>query len=92
PKLFSYSLYVGIGVAIALHFRNTILQTPYRWLLLATGLMAISAIAEFLPIPGVGTPIMLEDGTKLLGLVNLTIYVWRLAQATFISPCQNSTK
>ncbi|MGD1950356.1 MAG: hypothetical protein ACFB14_12015 [Leptolyngbyaceae cyanobacterium] len=81
PKVMSYGVYVGIGIAIAVYFRRTILQTPYRWLLLATGLMATSALADFIPIPGIGTPIMLEDGTKLLGLVNLTIYIWQLAQS-----------
>lgn len=81
PKMVSYGLYVGFGVAIATYFHRTIRQTPYRWLLLATGLMAISALADFVPIPGIGTPIMLEDGTKLLGLVNLTIYVWQTSKS-----------
>lgn len=91
PKMVTYGLYVGIGVAIATYFHRTILQTPYRWLLLATGLMVISAIADFVPVPGIGTPIMLEDGTKLLGLVNLTIYVWRLAQSSLRAFSQNAT-
>ena len=66
--------------AIALYFWRTIVTTPYRLLLLASGLLIISAAADFLPISGIGTPIMLEDGTKLLGLVNLTLYIWRSAQ------------
>ncbi len=85
PKMVSYGLYVGFGVAIATYFHHIILKTPYPWLLLATGLMAISALADFVPIPGIGTPIMLEDGTKLLGLVNLTIYIWKLAQTSLKS-------
>lgn len=92
PKMVNYGLYVGFGIAIATYFHRTILQTPYRWLLLATGLMAISAIADFVPIPGIGTPIMLEDGTKLLGLVNLTIYVWRLARSEFKPKTMNSDR
>ena len=82
PKIMPYGMYVAIGVAIAIHFHRTILKTPYGWLFLATGLMATSVAASFLPIRGIGTPIMLEDGSKLLGLVNLTIYAWKLAQST----------
>ena len=80
PKVLPHTLYACFGILILICFKHTILQTPYRWLILAIGLMSISAISEFVPIPGVGTPIMLEDGSKLLGLVNLTIYIWRLAQ------------
>ena len=80
PKGIMYGAY-GIGAgAIALYFWRTIITTPYRLLLLASGLLIISAAADFLPISGIGTPIMLEDGTKLLGLVNLTLYIWRLTQ------------
>ncbi|NEQ54510.1 MAG: hypothetical protein F6K11_30990 [Leptolyngbya sp. SIO3F4] len=88
PKIIPYSLYVTLGIAIAVYFHRTIFQTPYGWLLLATGLMAVSVAASFLPIRGIGTPIMLEDGTKLLGLVNLTIYTWRLAQARLMDTNQ----
>ncbi|MEA5463857.1 hypothetical protein [Leptothoe sp. PORK10 BA2] len=85
PKMVSYGLYVVFGVAIATYFHRTIRQTPYRWLCLATGLMGISALADLTPIPGIGTPIMLEDGTKLLGLVNLTIYVWQSSKSALIT-------
>lgn len=86
PKVLPYTLYVVIGILILTYFQYTILQTPYRWLILAIGLMSISAISEFIPIPGIGTPIMLEDGSKLLGLVNLTIYIWRLAREVLTTP------
>lgn len=81
PKVLMYALYSAIGVAIATCFWRTILTTPYVLLVLAGGLLMISAAADFLPISGIGTPIMLEDGTKLLGLVNLTLYCWQSAKS-----------
>ena len=80
PKILMYGLYSGVGVAIAICFWRTILTTPYRLLLISGSLLVLSAAADFLPISGIGTPIMLEDGTKLLGLVNLSIYVWQSAK------------
>ncbi|ESA36056.1 hypothetical protein N836_08735 [Leptolyngbya sp. Heron Island J] len=84
PKVLMYGLYSAAGVAIATYFWRTILTTPYGLLAIAGSLLTLSAAADFLPISGIGTPIMLEDGTKLLGLVNLTIYCWQSAKSAVV--------
>ena len=91
PKVLMYGFYSAVGVAIAAYFWRTILTTPYVLLMIAGSLLTLSAAADVLPINGIGTPIMLEDGTKLLGLVNLTLYCWKSAKSAVVqsfSPLQ----
>jgi hypothetical protein len=78
PKAFMYALYGLCGGGIFVYFWRQIKRTPYGYLLLTALLMCISGLADFLPIEGTGTPIMLEDGTKLLGVLNLSIYFWQV--------------
>ena len=75
-KLTVYSLYGLILVLYAWLFRYTIRQTPYIPLLLSFCLFGFSSAIDITPISSRGIHAMLEDGTKLIGLINLTIYFW----------------
>ncbi|NET60382.1 MAG: hypothetical protein F6K47_30835 [Symploca sp. SIO2E6] len=76
PKLLMAILYGTAIIAYGLFFRRKIASTPYWLLLVAFGLFVISTLVDCLSLPGMGTPAMLEDGTKLLALVNLAYYFW----------------
>jgi len=76
PKLFTSLLYGTAIIAYSLFFRHKIASTPYLLLLVAFSLFVISTLVDWLSLPGLGTPTMLEDGTKLLALVNLAYYFW----------------
>ena len=75
-KLSVYSLY-GLGlISYAWFFRYTIRQTPYVPLLVSFVLFGFSSAIDITPISSRGIHAMLEDGTKLVGLINMTIYFW----------------
>ncbi|MEO0457912.1 MAG: hypothetical protein AAF152_15215 [Cyanobacteria bacterium P01_A01_bin.114] len=84
PKTIGYLIYGGIGATIAVKFWRQISGGPYIFLIASGLLLGISGSVEFLPIPGIGTPIMLEDGFKLLGLLNITIYFWRICRGAIM--------
>lgn len=85
PKIVMYLAYLSGAIAIALRFGRYIRQTtPYALLLIASGLFIISALADALPLIGRGSLILLEDGTKLLGLVNLLAYFWQVTQFSLV--------
>lgn len=75
-KLSVYSLYGLIIIFYAWFFRHTIRQTPYIPLLISFCLFAFSSAIDIAPISSRGIHAMLEDGSKLIGLINLTIYFW----------------
>lgn len=78
PKVVMYLIY-GIGLlTYGFYFWRRILSTPYILLLIGFSLFIISGLAELIPMQGKGTPLILEDGTKLLGLVNIILYFWHL--------------
>ncbi|MEP0864941.1 hypothetical protein NDI37_10715 [Funiculus sociatus GB2-A5] len=78
PKIVMYLVY-GVGaIAYGFLFRHRLVSTPYILLLVGGLLFAISCIVDVLPIQGQGTPAMLEDGTKLLGIINITFYFWHV--------------
>lgn len=79
-KLSVYSIYGLLIISYALVFGRTIRQTPYLPLLLAFFLFGFSSAIDIAPIGGRGIHAMLEDGTKLIGLINLTIYFWWICQ------------
>jgi hypothetical protein len=79
-KLSVYSIYGLLIISYALVFGRTIRQTPYLPLLLAFFLFGFSSAIDIAPIGGRGIRAMLEDGTKLIGLINLTIYFWWICQ------------
>ncbi|MDJ0589781.1 MAG: hypothetical protein QNJ72_07265 [Pleurocapsa sp. MO_226.B13] len=79
-KLSVYSLYGVILIFYAWFFRQTIRQTPYIPLLVSFCLFGFSSAIDITPISSRGIHAMLEDGTKLIGLINLTIYFWWICQ------------
>lgn len=83
PKGLMYGVYILVVGAYTWIFRRRLLRdTPFPLLLLTVGLFVMSALAD---ISGYerrkpGTFAMLEDGTKLLGLMNLVLYCWLVGQ------------
>ncbi|MBD2577588.1 hypothetical protein [Oscillatoria sp. FACHB-1406] len=78
PKVVMYSIYGGAAIAYGLYFWRRILLTPYVLLILSGFLFVLSALADSTHFQGTGTPIMLEDGTKFLGILNIAIYFSRV--------------
>ncbi|NEP11678.1 MAG: hypothetical protein F6J92_30285 [Symploca sp. SIO1A3] len=85
PKSFTSLLYGTSIIAYSIFFRRKIASTPYFLLLVALGLFVISTLVDWLSLPGIGTPTMLEDGTKLLALVNLAYYFWYVCRNEVLS-------
>jgi hypothetical protein len=79
-KLSVYSIYGLLLITYAWLFRRTINQTPYVPLLIAFSLFGFSSAMDIAPISSPGIHAMLEDGTKLIGLINVTIYFWWICQ------------
>jgi len=81
-KVLIASFYGLAALAYIFSFRKRIHTTPYALLLAAISLVVISRVVDLLKIAAPGAParMLLEDGTKLLGLVNLTLYWWLVCQ------------
>jgi hypothetical protein len=72
-------IYLCYGSAVFLYlvkFLRYIKTTPYLPLVAAFILFAISRLEDILHNQNQGLHAMLEDGTKLLALVNLALYFW----------------
>lgn len=74
PKAVMYGLYGLAAMTYGVSFRRQITKTPYLLLLLAGAFFVTSGLTEVLHPPGSGAPILLEDGTKLLGTLNAFLY------------------
>ncbi|AOX00438.1 hypothetical protein BJP34_14095 [Moorena producens PAL-8-15-08-1] len=71
PVYFMY----GIGAILyGLAFWKIIRSTPYILLMIAGILFVISGLVDFSHLSGKGTRAMLEDATRLLGIMNITLY------------------
>jgi hypothetical protein len=79
-KVTVYAIYGLLLVFYAWSCRLTIKKTPYVPLLIAFCLFGFSSAIDIAPISSKGIHAMLEDGTKLIGLINLTIYFWYICQ------------
>lgn len=79
PKALIYSVYSTLSIAYLLWFRQFILRSPYLLLLIASALLFMSSVTDVIHPQGQGLPVMLEDGTKFLGLLNFLIYGWRVS-------------
>lgn len=82
-KVIKLGVYLMYGIILILYawlFRYTIRQTPYIPLLLSFCLFGFSSAIDITPISSRGIHAMLEDGTKLVGLINMTIYFWWICQ------------
>ncbi|MGB7444643.1 MAG: hypothetical protein WA919_26550 [Coleofasciculaceae cyanobacterium] len=74
PKLIVYLVYGTAALAYGLYFRRIIGSTPYILLIISASLFIISGLGDSLLLAGRGAKAMLEDGTRLLGILNLTLY------------------
>ena len=79
-KVMVYSVYGLLLLSYAWLFRYTIKRTPYIPLLIAFVLFGFSSAIDITPMSSKGIHAMLEDGSKLIGLINLTIYFWYVCQ------------
>lgn len=91
PKIIPYLAY-GILVSVyGWKYRAFLSSTPYVLLLVVVGLLTISGVTDVANLPGKGTPALLEDGTKMLAVLNIAIYYWFVCQqalSSVLSPSQ----
>jgi len=78
PELLMYLLYSAGAIAYSLLFWQRILATPYVLLLISGSLFAFSSLIDLLHLEESGISAMLEDGSKLLGLINIALYFWQV--------------
>ena len=74
-------IYLCYGSAVFLYglkFWRYIKTTPYLPLVVAFVFFAISRFEDILDLSSQGVHAMLEDGTKLLALLNLAMYFWHV--------------
>lgn len=75
-----YSLYGLLLICYGTQFRQLIRQTPYIPLLISFFLFGFSSAIDITPLSSRGIHAMLEDGSKLIGLINLTVYFGYICQ------------
>lgn len=75
-KKIIYLCYASGVLLYISNFWRYIKTTPYLPLVLALLLFAISRFEDIINSPSTGLHAMLEDGTKLLALLNLALYFW----------------
>ncbi len=78
PKILIYSFYATLLISYVIKSSRFILKTPYLFLALSVLLLFLSSLADVMHPQGQGLPIMLEDGTKFIGILNLLIYCWKV--------------
>lgn len=76
PKLLMYVLYGIAFLFLGFYFKRKVVSTPYGILIAGLLLFVFSNTVDLLPLKGQATPVVLEEGSKLLGLLNLTYYYW----------------
>ncbi|MBE9118790.1 hypothetical protein IQ249_23150 [Lusitaniella coriacea LEGE 07157] len=76
PKLLMYVLYGIAFLFLGFYFNRKLVSTPYGILIAGLFLFVFSNTVDLLPLQGQATPVVLEEGSKLLGLLNLTYYYW----------------
>jgi hypothetical protein len=83
PKAASYLFYGVATIGYGFIFRKVIRRTPYFLLAIGLSLLVISGIADLVHVRGDTTPIVLEDGSKLLGILNIVMYYWYTCRQQF---------
>lgn len=78
PKILIYGFYSALLITYILRFKRFLLKTPYLLLAISISLLFLSSLADIMHPQGQGLPVMLEDGTKFMGLLNLLIYCWKV--------------
>lgn len=84
PKVLMYCLYAVVVVVYGWLFRHRIgRDTPFPLLIITAVLFVISAVADLFSKGHAVSEAqfaMLEDGTKLVGVMNLLLYCWLVGQ------------
>lgn len=83
PKGLMYALYTTVIAVYAWLFRRRIAKdTPYPLLLIMVGMFVVSAMSDVFgnAKQQPGRFALFEDGTKLIGLMNLMLYCWLVGQ------------
>ena len=75
-KAVVYSIYGLLLILYGWKFWQRISKTPYFPLLVSFFSFAFSSVIDITPMASRGAHAMLEDGTKLIGLINLALYFW----------------
>ncbi|MEG4275228.1 MULTISPECIES: hypothetical protein [unclassified Microcoleus] len=91
-KKLIYLCYASAVFLYGVKFWRYIKTTHYLPLVAALFLFAISRLEDILETPNQGLHAMLEDGTKLLGLVNLALYFWYVCHHEVARHFQQSEK
>lgn len=92
PKLFSYLIYGALAFLYGWVHRKYLAKTNYLLLVIGLVLLAISGTADIANLPGMGTPAILEDGTKLLAILNICIFFWTECHSAFAETLASSPK
>lgn len=80
PKVLMYLVYGTGAIAYGWYFWRRVLSTPYVLLLVAAVSFIVSGLIDLVHLGGVGLPAILEDGPKLLGLLNIALYFWTVCR------------
>jgi len=89
-KKLIYLCYGSLIVIYGIKFWRLILATPYLPLIAAFILFSISRFEDVFTAKTIGMHAMLEDGTKLLALVNLALYFWHICHQEIWRNLQHS--
>jgi len=89
-KKLIYLCYASGIIVYAVKFWRFIITTSYLPLIAGFILFAISRFEDILPAQSEGVHAMLEDGTKLLALINLALYFWHLCHQEILRNLQES--
>jgi hypothetical protein len=98
PKVITYAAYGLMLLSYAWIFRRHIRRnTPYPLLLITLAFFLVSGLtdltdARFHFVYAEGPTSMLEDGTKLIGLLNLVLFCWKLGQQEILQAVQGQIR
>lgn len=79
PKLISYSLYGLLAILYIVSVSRYVGNRNFYLLVTSVGLLGLSSLFDLLPLNGQTVPVFLEEGTELIGLVNLCFYFLKLS-------------
>jgi hypothetical protein len=89
-KKLIYLCYASGVFLYAFKFWRFIMSTPYLPLIAAFILFAVSRFEDIFSMRSLGIHAMLEDGTKLLALINLALYFWHVCHQEILRHLQQS--
>lgn len=78
PKTTTYTGYGIMAIAYIIAFWTYFKKSDSLPLVIAVFFFILSSVIDLIHVSGGGKQAMLEDGTKLIGNLNLAIYYWRV--------------